>query len=90
MLSVIFLILWKTGSIIMESRLYKNNIKKITFKLSQFKCRITHSYIANNDISRCCISHDNSLKIIKLRQFSLSLFAHKIRRFKLPLFPQCI
>jgi len=80
MLSMIFLILWKTGSKIMESKLHKNNIKKITFKLWQLKRRITHSYNANNGISRCCILHDNSLKINKLRRFSLSLFPHKIRR----------
>jgi len=51
----------ETGSIIMESRLHKNNIKKITFKLGQLKYHITQSYSANNDISRCCISYDNSL-----------------------------
>jgi len=69
MLSVMFLILWKIGSIIMESRLHKINIKKITFKLWQLKRRIMHSYSTNNGISRCCISHDNSLKINKLRRF---------------------
>jgi len=62
----------------MESRLHKNNIKKNIFKLWQLKCRITHPYSANNGISRCCISHDSSLKINKLRRFSLSLFVHKI------------
>jgi len=84
MFSMIFLILCETCSIIMESRLHTNNIKKITFKLWQLKRCTTHSYSANNDISICCISHDNSLKINKLRRFSLPLFAHKIRRFELP------
>jgi len=69
MLFVIFLILWKTGSIIMKSRLHKNNIKKITFNLWQLKRRITHPYSTTNGISRCCILHDNSLKINKLRRF---------------------